>query len=109
MDFIMEHRFDEQKNRWQITFSGEIDIFISDKMKSDLIELINDKQADLYINCRNLDYVDSTGLGAMVAVLRNVKAYGGEIRLQNIKPSLEKLFKITNLNKVFIIEGDANE
>lgn len=109
MDFIMEHRFDEESNRWIITFSGEIDIFNSDKMKSELIELTRERQADLFIDCRNLDYVDSTGLGALVAVLRNVKVYNGEIHLQHIKPSLAKLFKITNLNKVFIIEGDAHE
>ena len=109
MDFQMEAAYDAQKNCWQVTVSGEIDIFNSPDMKKRLMELIEEKQADLYLNCQNLDYLDSTALGALVAVLKNVKGYEGEMHLLQVKPSLNKLFKITNLDKVFIIEGDAHE
>jgi anti-sigma B factor antagonist len=109
MDFIIEHRFDKEKNGWLVDISGEVDIFNSDKMKSRFLELIASEKADLYICCRDLEYIDSTALGALVAVLKHVKAYGGEIYLKSIKPSIAKLFKITNLNQVFIIEGDVNE
>jgi anti-sigma B factor antagonist len=105
----MEHQFDQTKNGWLIDISGEVDIFNSEKMKSRFLDIIESKKADLYVSCRNLEYIDSTALGALVTVLKHVKAYGGEIYLKSIKPSIAKLFKITNLNQVFIIEGDANE
>ncbi len=109
MDFIMEHRYDDERNGWYVTMSGEVDIFNSEQMKAQLLKLINEKNADVYMNCRFLEYMDSTGLGALVAVLKNVKSYDGNVHLLNIRPNLAKLFKITNLNKVFIIEGDTNE
>lgn len=78
-------------------------------MKQKLLSLIDQKPANLIIDCSSLEYIDSTALGALVGVLKNTKSYGCDISLINVKPNIEKLFKITNLDKVFRIEGDENE
>jgi len=104
MDFTLEHSYNDAKERWETDISGEIDIFTSDIMKGKFLALIEEKKADIYINCQKLEYIDSTALGALVAVLKNVKNYNGSVHLLNIRPNLAKLFKITNLDKVFIIE-----
>lgn len=109
MDYCVKNTFNEEKGYWEVTVTGEVDIFNSTALKEILIQLVREKQADLFIDCRDLTYMDSTGLGALVAVLRNVKEFNGEIHLSNMRPNLGKLFKITNLDKAFIVEGDANE
>ena len=109
MEFEMETMFDESLNRWDVTINGEIDIFESNEFKEKLIELIEQKETDLYIRCGNLSYIDSTGLGALVAVLKSVKIYGGEMKLIGLKPAIAKLFRITNLDKAFVVEGDIGE
>ena len=109
MDFSMTSNFDEKHNCWLITIAGEVDIFNSAEMKKNLIELIDEKPEDIKIECKDLTYIDSTGLGAFIAVLKKSKEFEKSIYFQNLKPSLSKLFKITNLDKVFIIEGDSNE
>jgi anti-sigma B factor antagonist len=108
MDYALDAVFDEENKHWLVTISGEVDIFNSSEMKKKLTELINEKNTDLAIDCRFLEYIDSTALGALVGVLKNVKNYGGAMHLRNVKPSLSKLFKITNLDKVFIMDGDGN-
>lgn len=109
MDYTFDEIFNQEHDCWYIKVSGEIDIFNSNEFKEKLLRLAAEKQKDLRIDCLELKYIDSTALGVLVAVLKNVKTYGGEIYLLNLKPNLTKLFKITNLDKVFIIEGDANE
>ncbi|MDR1531022.1 MAG: STAS domain-containing protein [Clostridiales bacterium] len=109
MNFILESSYDEEHKRWNAVISGEVDIFESDAMKNTLLQLVLDKQGDLFIDCRGLEYIDSTALGALVAVNRNVAAAGYSVHLLNIRPNLAKLFKITNLDHVFILEGDINE
>ncbi len=109
MDYSIEHKPDENKKRWLVNVTGEIDIFNSTDMKEQLLKIINEKNYDLEIDCKNLEYMDSTALGALVAVLKNVKAYGGQIHLRHVRPNLLKLFKITNLDKVFVIEGEDHE
>ena len=109
MDYTLDAVFDKEKKHWAVSIIGEVDIFNSADMKKSLTELIKQKNADIKLDCKSLNYIDSTALGALVGVLKNVKSYGGSIYLCNVKPNLNKLFKITNLDKVFIIEDDVCE
>ena len=109
MDFILSSNFNETKNLWEVFITGEIDIYNSIKFKESLCNLIDNKPTDIHIYCEKLEYIDSTGLGSLVAILKKVRQYNGNIHLFNLTASVSKLFKITDLNKVFIIEGDANE
>jgi anti-sigma B factor antagonist len=109
VDFNLKHRFDPDKDLWQVTITGEIDIYNSAQLKENLNTLLTEKEADLYIDCDKLEYIDSTGLGALVSVLKRVKQFNGNIHLLHLKPNVAKLFKITDLNKVFVIEGADHE
>ena len=109
MDFSMTSKLSENSESWLIDIVGEVDIFNSAEVKTKLIELIDEKPLDIRIECEKLAYIDSTGLGALIAVLKKTKEHEKVIYFQNLKPNLVKLFKITNLDKVFVIEGDVNE
>jgi anti-sigma B factor antagonist len=109
MDYSFEKHFNPDENAWDISVTGEIDIFNSGDFKSELMDAVAQNPRNLRINCEKLKYIDSTALGSLVAVLKNVKSYQGEIFLMNLRASLIKLFKITNLDKAFVIEGAAND
>jgi len=109
MEYQLNAVYDEQQAVWQVRPEGEVDIFNSAAFRNALIALGTIKPADIVINCEALKYIDSTGLGALVEVLKSVKADGSNITLHKLRPHLAKLFKITNLDKTFIIGGDAHE
>ncbi len=109
MDFKLNSLYDNTKNIWNITIEGEIDIYNSSLLKEKLNALIQEHKTDLHINCDKLEYIDSTGLGSLVSVLKKVKQYNGNISLCQLKPNVAKVFKITELNKVFVIEGANND
>ena len=107
MDFRIENLFDEKRNCWKVTLFGEIDIFNSADVKEKLNGLVEQKSVDMHVNCKQLTYIDSTGLGALVGVLKRLKGENREMHLNNVRPNISKLFRITNLNKVFIIDEDG--
>jgi anti-sigma B factor antagonist len=109
MDFQMEYELDEQNERWNITLSGEIDIFNSPHLKTRLMERLTEHKAHLYLHCKGLMFIDSTALGALVSVMKTVKQNGHEIHLKDLKPNIIKLFRITNLDTVFILEEKENQ
>jgi len=109
MDFAINSSFNDTQKHWDISIEGEIDIYNSNNFKKELSELIQSNPTDVYVNCEKLEYIDSTGLGALVSILKKVKQYNGDIHLFNLKANVAKLFKITDLNKVFIIEGEPHE
>lgn len=96
--------YDHEKNYWVVKPDGEVDIYTSPKMKEVLIDSLKEKDADILIDCNNLEYVDSTGLGVLISVLKRVRESGNNIIITNLKPNIRKLFDITGLDKVFIIE-----
>lgn len=88
----------------KIVISGEVDIYTSQKLKDRLYFSIDEHRRDLKLDCSGLNYIDSTGLGIFVGTLKKAKQYGKDIYLTGLKENIKKLFLITGLDKLFIIE-----
>lgn len=88
----------------RISISGEVDIFTAQSLKDKLYGALDTAKLDLRLDCSNLNYIDSTGLGIFVGGLKKAKQYGRNIYLINLKDNIKKLFVITGLDKIFIIE-----
>lgn len=100
LNFTEENLSDAVK----IYISGEVDIYTSQKLKEKLYDIVDSNKKDLKIDCKELNYIDSTGLGIFVGALKKAKQYGKNIHIINPKENIKKLFTITGLDKLFIIE-----
>lgn len=87
-----------------VFLDGEVDIYTAHNLKRKLYEIIDQTQQDVRINCAKLNYIDSTGLGILVGALKKAKSYGKDIHIVDLKDNIKKLFLITGLDKLFIIE-----
>ena len=86
--------------------SGEIDAFTEPMLREKLstVELKKGLQAEL--NLSDVSYMDSTGLGVIVAFFKNVNANEGHVKLTGLSPRLKRLFDITGLGEIMDIETD---
>lgn len=88
----------------RVVLAGEIDIYTAQMLKEKLYGIVDANPLDLRLECGGLNYIDSTGLGIFVGALKKTKLYGKNIYLENLRDNIKKLFVITGLNKLFIIE-----
>ncbi len=88
----------------EIQISGEVDIYTAQQLKDKLYSIADTMQKDLRINCKDLNYIDSTGLGIFVGALKRAKQNDKKIYITNLKENIKKLFTITDLDKLFLIE-----
>lgn len=109
MSLEMKVNFDPGENKWIFSPVGEIDIYSSLKFKEEILENFNSKKTDILIDGANLEYIDSTGLGALIYILKSLKDDGFKIHLINIKANIKKLFDITELDKLFVIRGGEDD
>lgn len=109
MSFNTTVRYDKNEKIWIFMPEGDMDIYTSAIFKDQAIKSFEETKADLLIDGEKLDYIDSTGLGSLIGILKKVKESDFKIYLSNIKPNIRKLFDITELDKLFIIRGDDNE
>lgn len=66
-------------------------------------KLIEEGHKNFVFNFSECDFIDSTGLGALVSIYKKCIEKSGSIKLKSLKPEVEKLFKLTRLDKVFEI------
>ena len=90
---------------WEVSLAGELDVSTADELKKSLHKLVDEKNMDMKLNLENLDYIDSTGLGVMIGILKRLKIENKEVYIEKPKNNVRKIFNITGLDKVFKMEG----
>lgn len=54
-------------------------------------------------------YIDSSGLGVLISLSKEVRAVGGDLRLASLSEDLQTLFELTRLDTFFRISDDLDE
>jgi anti-sigma B factor antagonist len=88
----------------KVALRGEIDIYTAAQFKENLYRLVDNSVKDIVIDCGGLDYIDSTGLGIFVGALKKARLTNRNISIENLRDNIRKLFNITGLDKLFIIQ-----
>ena len=94
--------------RTVIEVAGEIDVYTAPKLREKIAELVDEGVYDLVIDLERVEFLDSTGLGALIGGLKRVRNHDGSLSLVCTRERLLKLFRITGLNKVFDIHPDID-
>ena len=88
---------------------GEVDINSSPDIKKSFDKLLVKKTPKIVINLSKVSYVDSSGLATLVEILKNMRSYGGRMRLTNLSSKVKSLFEITKLDKLFEIMAEEED
>ena len=76
---------------------GEGSNAVREKVKS----LIGEGKKQIVLDMKNIDYVDSSGLGALVAAHLSANTQGAAMRLCNLGRKFSKVLQLTKLMTVF--------
>lgn len=96
---MFDIKFNNQEN-FEVLVSGDLDINTVSKFQDKVLEKYKDQDKDLVFNLENLDYIDSTGLGAIVRIYKEVSDKGHKVKVLNAKKNIKKLFLITELDSL---------
>lgn len=105
MSLMINKTYDETNKIWNVQLDGEVDIYTAGSLKDAFMKMLEENKENMRIDAEKLDYIDSTGLGVLIGVLKKLKEEEKNIIISNIKPSIKKLLNITGLDKIFVIEG----
>jgi anti-anti-sigma factor len=67
----------------------------------------NAKPRNLIIDFKGIKFFSSQTLGVLLDARKKIAAYNGNIVISSINPQLYRVFKITNLDKIFKFYPDA--
>ena len=106
MSIKINSMLDTTKNSWEVSLGGELDVSTADELKKELHKLVDEKNIDMRLNLENLDYIDSTGLGVIIGILKRLKIESKEVYMEKRENDVRKIFSIAGLEKIFKLEGE---
>lgn len=85
------------------TLAGELDIVTAEECKRRLNAASDAGASLLRLEMERLGFVDSSGLGALVAVHHHAVAAGTKVELTGVSDQLRRLMQITRLDELFTL------
>lgn len=73
----------------------------SNQLRSKIKEVLAQGKKRLVLDLGDVSYIDSAGLGTLVAAYTSARGNGGEIRLANVTKKFHELLSITKLVTIF--------
>eukprot|EP00494_Astrolonche_serrata_P005878 UN05895 len=86
-----------------LEIQGEIDLYNAPEIKDAIQRLIDEQKYNIIINLEKVSYIDSSGIGALISSLSNLKKYQGSLKIINVYASVKKVFELTKLTSFFEI------
>lgn len=93
-----------------VVLTGEVDLHHTPEVHKALVAACEQKPPSLVINLQEVSYMDSSGIGTLVEVLRRVNAYQGKLGLCHMNDRVYSVFEITKLDhffKIYKTEAEA--
>ncbi|EIJ41460.1 anti-anti-sigma factor [Beggiatoa alba B18LD] len=92
----------EQKGRFLVVsvLEKRLDASLAPYFKDEMKALINSGQKNIILDLSQTDFLDSSGLGAIVSTLKLLQGEG-ELILCGVQGAVVSLFKLTRMDKIF--------
>ncbi|WP_026562073.1 anti-sigma factor antagonist [Bacillus sp. J37] len=90
-----------------VSVAGEIDAYTAPKLREAILPLAEEANPNITINLKDVSYMDSTGLGVFVGLLKSVRKNNGQLNLIELSDRLERLFTITGLSDIIDISSKS--
>lgn len=92
-----------------VVASGEIDVATAPALRDRLTDLVEGGTTRIVVDLEDVDFIDSTGLGVLVAGARRARAEDGDVRLVCTNARILKVFQATGLDESFTIGSTVDD
>ncbi len=105
----MEIEFKNTGEHKIVLVSGEVDLYNVSELKKALFSVTDGANQSVVVDLKNVNYMDSSGIGALVAGQKKMKAHNGKFALVNIHDDVLNILKLATLDRFFKIYESEDE
>ncbi len=99
----------EQNSINVLELKGYLDAHTAPKLEEALQNLLSSSRYNIVINCRDLSYISSAGLGVFMAFIEEVRKNNGDIKLTNMSPKVYNVFDLLGFPLLYEIFKEEQE
>jgi anti-sigma B factor antagonist len=71
--------------------------------------LVQEGRYTILLNCQDLSYISSAGLGAIMGLIETVREHGGDILLSNLQDNVYAIFDTLGFTQLYRVFGDEGQ
>jgi anti-sigma B factor antagonist len=86
-----------------LRMAGEMDVYTSPKLRQQVADLAENGTIHVIADLRSIEFLDSTGLGALVGSLKRLRVRQGSLMVVTSGGRILRLFQITGLTRAFAL------
>lgn len=105
----MELKIRKNGEIYIIDVEGEMDLYNSYKLKELIMKMLEKNVKRFIVNLEAVDYIDSSGIGALIYICSTVKKLNLKLTITNIHGSVKKVIELTKLMGYFPISANLEE
>ena len=104
------HLKTEKKNDVMVINVKEerLDAHNSGDLKIEMQRLFEEGNKNILVDLKDVRFIDSSGLGALVSGFKNAISHQGNLKLSSLQPQVKSMFELTRLHRVFEIFGSTS-
>lgn len=93
----------QENNYWLIQIDGDLDASSSVELDTEISRLIEENQKYIFVDCQQLNYIASAGLGVFMSYLQDLADKEISMQLFNLNEKVLEVFKILGLDELITI------
>ncbi len=105
----MDIKVREEAQAAVLNLSGRLDLASGATLKENLKQLFENDKTSIHLNLAEIEFINSSGLGALVSVMKEVRLLKGRLTLSNLASYVQEIFEITQLSHIFEIYATEEE
>ncbi len=91
------------ENNFTIKIPSNFTVDEVSEFRTEVTNLVDQGIVNFIIDFSECNFIDSTGLGALVSIYKKCAEHSGNVKLISLKEEVKKLFELTRLDRVFEI------
>ncbi len=92
-----------------LEINGELDAHTAFQLEQQFKTLIETEAYHIIVNCSNLEYIASAGLGVFMAYIEDIRNLGGDIKLSNMTDGVYHVFDLLGFPSLYDIHRDESD
>ncbi len=92
-----------------LRFKGRLDLSNGSTLMEQVKKLFEDGKTNVHLNLTEVEFINSSGLGALVSILKETKTHKGRLTLSNLASYVQQIFEITQLSTIFEIFASQDD
>ena len=100
---MMQIKTEQKEKALVLSLHGNLDADSVSAFKKTSYKLVEEGMRFLVIDCSELGFIDSTGLGALISLLRKLRMQNGDLKVAGLNNEVRSVFEITRLHRLFDI------